>query len=75
MSFYLFGFMLIKFSFVAFELQLIMSEEFEFVRLQKGILVVYFRELDSTILYLDKREIKLVEDYAHEHIKPLVNSS
>lgn len=52
-----------------------MSEEFEFVRLQKGILVVYFRELDSTILYLDKREIKLVEDYAHEHIKPLVNSS
>lgn len=66
MSFYLFGFMLIKFSFVAFELQLIMSEEFEFVRLQKGILVVYFRELDSTILYLDKRELKLVEDYAHQ---------
>lgn len=66
MSFYLFGFMLIKFSFVAFELQLIMSEEFEFGILQKGILVVYFRELDSTILYLDKRELKLVEDYAHQ---------
>lgn len=43
-----------------------MSEEFEFVRPQKGILVVYFRELDSTILYLDKRELKLVEDYEHQ---------